>query len=187
MTRRPAAVLALSLLLAGPAAAAPLDDALKELTERFRLMADAYGLTAEVYIRCSKKDELAKQIRASLEQAGARLQKESGTNAPLHDVANRAFTAGRNRGKQLLCSEKPEEFADQMRAQTRAKVNETIARINDLKTASNAPAGQPVPAQTPRATPKPAPAPAQPAPVPQAAPTPAPTPAPAPPAVRRLD
>jgi hypothetical protein len=199
MLRRLATVLALSLPLAGPlagtAAASPLDDALKELTERFRLMADSYGLTAEVYIRCSKKEELAKQIRASLEQAGAQLQKETGTTAPLKDVADRAFVAGRNRGKQLLCSDNPEEFADQMRAKTLAAVNDTIGKINDLKAQASAPAtARPGPART-KAAPKTAPAPAQSAPAEKApaekAPAqqaaPAPTPAPAAPPVRRLD
>jgi hypothetical protein len=121
------------VLLARVAAAAPLDDALNQLTERFRLMADAYGLTAEIYIRCDKKPELAKRIRASLDKTGEQLQREAGIKTSLKEVANRAFAAGRKRGAPLLCSDKPEEVAAEARRVTMARVNEAISRVNELK------------------------------------------------------
>src|SRR5689334_10634412 len=134
MVRRPLLLAALLLLAAAAAgSAAPLDDAKKQLIERFRAMADAYGLTADIYTRCEKKPELAKQIRASLDQAAERLQHEASIKTSLKDVAERAYSAGRKRGSQLLCSEKPEEFATQMRQMTMNGVNESIARVNELK------------------------------------------------------
>jgi len=133
MHRRAQLLAAILLLAAQPGSAAPLDDAKKQLVERFRAMADAYGLTADLYTRCEKKPELAKQIRASLEQAAERLQREASIKTSLKDVAERAYSAGRKRGSQLLCSDKPEEFASQMRQMTMNGLNESIARVNELK------------------------------------------------------
>jgi hypothetical protein len=130
------------MLAAPPASAAPLDDALKQLTERFRALADAHGLTAEVYTRCTKRPDLAKQLRANLEKAGEQLQREVGLKTSLKDVADRAFLNGRKRGSQLLCSEKPEEFAANMMSMTRDGVNQSIALVNELKQQEKAPKPQ---------------------------------------------
>jgi hypothetical protein len=123
----------LLLLAAGAASAAPLDDARKQLTERFRALADAHGLTAEVYTRCTKRPDLAKQLRENLDRTGAQLQRETGITTSLKDVADRAFASGKKRGAQLLCSEKPEEFAANMMEMTKNGVNDSIARLIELK------------------------------------------------------
>jgi hypothetical protein len=132
MTRRLPALF-LFLALARPALGAPLDDALKELTARFKVMADAYGLTAEVYTRCDKNEKAAREIRASLISAGEELQRETGLKTSLKNVAEQGFAAGRKRGAELACNDKPGEFATEMRTMTRNGVNNTIAKINDLK------------------------------------------------------
>jgi hypothetical protein len=143
MMRRVALLLALFLAASGPAlAAGPLDDALKELIERFKLMADAYGLTAEVYVRCDKNEQAAQNIRANIIAAGQELQRETKIKTSLKDVAEKAYAAGRKRGAELPCGDNPGEFATQMRTLTRSGVNETIAKINDIKAQQAAPKPQ---------------------------------------------
>jgi hypothetical protein len=131
-----------ALVSSGVAAAQPapsLDAEMKRLPDLFKVMADSYGLTAEVYRRCEKQPKMVDQLRQSIVQAGEELQKETGLKRSFKELARAGFADGMSRGKELDCKDGAQIAAD-ARHTTLARVNESIAHINELRKPAEAPA-----------------------------------------------
>jgi hypothetical protein len=113
-------------------ATAPLEKELDDLTRYFKTLADSYGLTAELQRRCKKAPKIVAEMRDNLMKSGQSLQREARTKASLKDVAAAGFDDGMKRGRDLDCSDESFALAHDARQLMTMRVNETIARINDL-------------------------------------------------------
>jgi hypothetical protein len=122
----------LAVAVGGGAAAQSLDGELRRLPELFKVMADSYGLTAEVYRRCEKKPKMVEELRQNIVQTGEQLQKEVGLKRSFKELARAGFADGMTRGKELDCKDGGQVAAD-ARQTTLTAINQSIKRINELR------------------------------------------------------
>ncbi|HEY0521767.1 MAG TPA: hypothetical protein VGD08_00155 [Stellaceae bacterium] len=135
-----AAAVALTCQGAAPAPAAvaaesaktPIETEQDKLAGYFKTLADAYGLTAELERRCKTAPKVVAEMRDNLLKSGQTLQREARTKVSLKDIAATGFDNGMKRGRDLDCTDESFALAHDARQLMTMRVNETIARINDL-------------------------------------------------------